>query len=1083
MNNPIELFNELESFNVHDQECAKQKFAEAFASTKESWIVNGMIDYYAQTNSFRIVEVLVKVQTPHDINIFNKLQKCLQESNPKQKTVALTLFAHIVRKHPTWLHKVVNHGFLKDLLKFLRYERDVITLISGLLCIISLLPIIPTSISSYLPDLFEIFNYVATLTCQQLNLSECHLTYLQYGLYMLFNRLYGMYPCNFIDYIRNEYILKTEKTPIFNHTIRGLLDTVKIHPNLIISTKSSETTTSRFKKMEPHDVVVECAKYSVDNEKSVSNGSSASGFLDCSHMKPLEYTHTVVEPLPALPSRNYLASAKSVENKFESLWSPSFVIQATPPPTANLPNTPTPTPNFLIKQNAQAFNDVEESTKLVEPGVEATPETTPIKPEIRNSFKPYPNSSQTARNIWPKATTSSVTQTTSTRNISTPSSPMRKEFKPLQSQLPSFDFASNQKLMRILSDREHSGADMMISKEDQEVNDINSFNTNNNSDLDGINVASMMEFEESDTDETDTTPPLYPQVNYVGRVKRLRLYSHCICSAGTSPADSINYMPRIPRTSRMKRYNSWPNLKSADVIIKSSKLNKQNESEHQSSSDEAVSAVSHFKKKTIQNGDTKMRNGSIFKKIKEDLKSKPLEVVQKASTGTQTIEYWPSAYEAMFYNIFEKEMKKKPEKDEIITVTQTTTTITKASIEAGSHQSGGFFTSVSSPNEMIDQYIQTSLKRKNSNDYRDQIELLAIQLQFEKHRREIHAERNRRLLGKSRQMRGLEQNNLTLTSQVAHLTNEIQELNKKSTETKSIYQMNLKQLEDRISFLSKKFCEENEKQKQIQREKDALQVLLDDEIAQKKQALLKIDKLCAENFDLKHLYEDAKTEAERGKQYRDQLKKLESDLIIFNEARLKCQQQMEDLNAMKARDIETDYIVESYTHELQDMKRILDFKSSQIDGLNRRIVDYEQQIQKKDTNLADQKRLVKSIKDVYEEKFKALEDKYATQKAIILKMEENALELNRNQQAIVSPESERTVDLLGYTSPLSISLASSNELSVSLRSTTELRSLILPEPVQQPILQRQQSIHDDMPVSSSGIAHGSGQPITYKKKS
>ena len=57
-----------------------------------------MIDYYAQTNSFRIVEVLVKVQTPHDINIFNKLQKCLQESNPKQKTVALTLFAHIVRK-------------------------------------------------------------------------------------------------------------------------------------------------------------------------------------------------------------------------------------------------------------------------------------------------------------------------------------------------------------------------------------------------------------------------------------------------------------------------------------------------------------------------------------------------------------------------------------------------------------------------------------------------------------------------------------------------------------------------------------------------------------------------------------------------------------------------------------------------------------------------------------------------------------------------------------------------------------------------------------------------------------------------
>lgn len=545
--------------------------------------------------------------------------------------------------------------------------------------------------------------------------------------------------------------------------------------------------------------------------------------------------------------------------------------------------------------------------------------------------------------------------------------------------------------MRILSDREHQGGDA-ISREDQEVNDINSFNSSNNnnnrnsninsssndknnilSDLDVITTA-MMEYDESsDTDNVeDATPPLYPRVDYVRRVKRLRLYSHCICSAGTSPADSVNYMPRIPRSFRMKRYNSWPNLKASDVIIKSTKLEKQNDNQNlQSSSDEAVSAVSHFKKKNVQNGDTnKMKNGSIFKKIKEDLQSKPLEVFEKVSSSTQTIEYWPSAYESMFYNIFEKELKKNPE--EIITITQQTTTTTTTVTKTSSDSSVGHLNSSvsSSPNEMIDKYIQTSLKRKNSNDYRDQIELMAIQLQFEKHRREIHAERNRRLLGKSRQMRGFEQSNATLTHQVISLSDGLNELNKKSLETKSIYQTNLKQLEERINFLSKKCSEENDKVKQLQREKDSLQVQLDDEITQKKQALLKIDKLCAENFDLQHLYEDAKLEAERGKQYKDQLVKLESDLIIFNEARLKCQQQMEELSAMRARDIEMDYIVGTYSHEMQEMKRILEFKTSQIDGLGRRIVDYEQQIQKKDATLADQKRLIQSIKDVYEEKFK-----------------------------------------------------------------------------------------------------------------
>jgi Hamartin protein len=89
-------------------------------TAKESWLVNNMIDYFAQTNSYRLFEVLVKVQTPHDIHIFNKLYKCLQESNQSQKRIALTLFGQLVRKHPTWLHKVVNHGFLKELLKLLK---------------------------------------------------------------------------------------------------------------------------------------------------------------------------------------------------------------------------------------------------------------------------------------------------------------------------------------------------------------------------------------------------------------------------------------------------------------------------------------------------------------------------------------------------------------------------------------------------------------------------------------------------------------------------------------------------------------------------------------------------------------------------------------------------------------------------------------------------------------------------------------------------------------------------------------------------------------------------------------------------
>lgn len=133
------------------------------------------------------------------------------------------------------------------------------------------------------------------------------------------------------------------------------------------------------------------------------------------------------------------------------------------------------------------------------------------------------------------------------------------------------------------------------------------------------------------------------------------------------------------------------------------------------------------------------------------------------------------------------------------------------------------------------------------------------------------------------------------------------------------------------------------------------------------------------------------------------------------------------------------------------------------------------------------------------------------------KMEEHMIEISKNEARVTSPESELTgelpkickafkfltksflvADQVG--SPLSISLASSDGcMSISLRSTSELRniqplvignpgpssanfdpqSVIYPSSVQ-PTLQRQQSIHDDVPMTSNAPA-SSQNPIQRKK--
>ncbi|KAG8296910.1 hamartin [Homalodisca vitripennis] len=94
---------------------------------------------------------------------------------------------------------------------------------SALLVINVLLPTVAGLMESCLQELFTVFSHLAKFdTINPNKLSECQLFHLQMGLYALFLRLYGMYPCNFLSYLRIEYSQST-KLLIFNHTIRCIL--------------------------------------------------------------------------------------------------------------------------------------------------------------------------------------------------------------------------------------------------------------------------------------------------------------------------------------------------------------------------------------------------------------------------------------------------------------------------------------------------------------------------------------------------------------------------------------------------------------------------------------------------------------------------------------------------------------------------------------------------------------------------------------------------------------------------------------------------------------------------------------------
>lgn len=67
--------------------------------------------------------------------------------------------------------------------------------------------------------MFLYFSKLAAVNTNSNNIHDAQLIHLQISLYVLFHRLYGMFPCNFVSYLRKEYST-TESFPVFSHTVK-----------------------------------------------------------------------------------------------------------------------------------------------------------------------------------------------------------------------------------------------------------------------------------------------------------------------------------------------------------------------------------------------------------------------------------------------------------------------------------------------------------------------------------------------------------------------------------------------------------------------------------------------------------------------------------------------------------------------------------------------------------------------------------------------------------------------------------------------------------------------------------------------
>ncbi|KAK1893047.1 Hamartin [Dissostichus eleginoides] len=153
---------------------------------------------------------------------------------------------------------------LCSLLRHLKTETDVVFLITAVLVLITLLPMIPQAGKQHIYDFFDVFGRLASWSYRNPGQVPVeHLVHLQAGVYSLFHRLYGMFPCNFMSYLRLHYSMK-ENLDVFQEVVKPMLEHVRVHPELVTGTQDYELDPSRWRCYEVHDIVIECSRVSLD---------------------------------------------------------------------------------------------------------------------------------------------------------------------------------------------------------------------------------------------------------------------------------------------------------------------------------------------------------------------------------------------------------------------------------------------------------------------------------------------------------------------------------------------------------------------------------------------------------------------------------------------------------------------------------------------------------------------------------------------------------------------------------------------------------------------------------------------------
>lgn len=839
---------------------------------------------------------------------------------------------------------------------------------SALLAIITLLPIIPNLVPNFLNDLFAVFAHLASWNSQHPSrLSEDKLVHLQLGLQMLFHRLYGMFPCNFMAFLTD--FIRKEKGAIFQHTIKPLLETVRLHPMLVTATIESEMNSDRWKEIQPHDVVVECMRLSLPMKYQDLTSSVASTAVMAAVSSSSSTTRSTFQQLTAstttsssmgrqhysLKDQQYqrLAAGSSTGGggavNSSGIWSPYYEI-------INSTHTPlTPTPYMMPSALSHGTLGVS-GCSPPEAAVEATPETTPLK-DNRELKRPSIGSSSSGvanplavRAIFANSQPSSPHRGKDTSyhqshhynqqhfnfpDVSTTTTYMEQELNTRY--ITRVTTTCDRKIQQVLQDRNQSQSPFQtIEAQAAKMGFQTPTDFCRTPDVDtgsaGGGGPSMRYYPSNSitplsaltaTPTPGSTPiPILPTTTASAEIPITKVCDECnetdqtLCTEGglqMPTSRSMQLLAKgIKRRNRMTSY--CYNEKSCEKIG----VNGNNCSGDSYKTLHKVRRTKSLSSLYMVSSKASQSSGDISDTNEDDCT--PISTV--STNCERPLQKCPKmmAIASVLKNSVQMKTlceDKSVQTLEAVPLQNHENSLLQMLMENNEHRTA-YEASRQTPNEILEQFIARGL-RNNSTDLLDkeQFQLLYLQLQYERYRREIHAERNRRLMGRSRDKRSLEMERERLKEQLKDFEMKNKELSLQLDKTKKATNEREREYQDELSALKTKYQNELEQNRCLRQANENLQTKLTEELSQRKDINYEVEALRGQVFSLTTELQHAQHQADVGMQCRQELARLEADFIAMGEVQIKCRDKFQEMDNYRARDEELQVLQEAYNIELK----------------------------------------------------------------------------------------------------------------------------------------------------------------------